>query len=224
MMSAPFAGPPLLPFKHGQRRPSKARDSIHDDPGRPEASAQTLSLYYSTREARQHVEMSAGRSRFHARVLSPQECGLEAEPPFPLKSWTASELEKMPTYYIMDLKEGMAGTVAKEMPARPRSWRNKWLPDNELAVYAQEYGRNGFQGGLQWYRCNTSGATARSCGFSPAARSTYVMLHRGQERLGNLPASRRHMIKMQKDAVTNMLGCHLVEGAGHWVQQEQPEK
>jgi pimeloyl-ACP methyl ester carboxylesterase len=21
-----------------------------------------------------------------------------------------------------------------------------------------------------------------------------------------------------------MLGCHLVEGAGHWVQQEQPER
>jgi pimeloyl-ACP methyl ester carboxylesterase len=21
-----------------------------------------------------------------------------------------------------------------------------------------------------------------------------------------------------------MLGCHLVDGAGHWVQQEQPEK
>jgi pimeloyl-ACP methyl ester carboxylesterase len=21
-----------------------------------------------------------------------------------------------------------------------------------------------------------------------------------------------------------MLGCHLIDGAGHWVQQEQPEK
>ena len=30
------------------------------------------------------------------------------------------------------------------------------------------------------------------------------------------------MIKMQSDALTNMLGCHLVDGAGHWVQQEQP--
>ena len=32
------------------------------------------------------------------------------------------------------------------------------------------------------------------------------------------------MIKMQKDVLTNMLGCHLVDGAGHWVQQERPEK
>jgi pimeloyl-ACP methyl ester carboxylesterase len=27
---------------------------------------------------------------------------------------------------------------------------------------------------------------------------------------------------MQSKALTNMIGCHLVDGAGHWVQQEQP--
>ena len=29
---------------------------------------------------------------------------------------------------------------------------------------------------------------------------------------------------MQTKACTRMLGCHLVDGAGHWVQQEQPER
>jgi pimeloyl-ACP methyl ester carboxylesterase len=28
---------------------------------------------------------------------------------------------------------------------------------------------------------------------------------------------------MQAAACTRMLGCHLLDGAGHWVQQEQPE-
>jgi pimeloyl-ACP methyl ester carboxylesterase len=27
---------------------------------------------------------------------------------------------------------------------------------------------------------------------------------------------------MQTTACSNMIGCHLIEGAGHWVQQEQP--
>jgi pimeloyl-ACP methyl ester carboxylesterase len=27
---------------------------------------------------------------------------------------------------------------------------------------------------------------------------------------------------MQGTACTRMLGCHLLDGAGHWVQQEQP--
>ena len=29
---------------------------------------------------------------------------------------------------------------------------------------------------------------------------------------------------MQKTVCTGLRGIHLVEGAGHWVQQEQPEK
>ena len=27
---------------------------------------------------------------------------------------------------------------------------------------------------------------------------------------------------MQTKVCTDMIGCHLVDGAGHWVQQEQP--
>ena len=27
---------------------------------------------------------------------------------------------------------------------------------------------------------------------------------------------------MQTTACSHMLGCHLIDGAGHWVQQEQP--
>ena len=58
----------------------------------------------------------------------------------------------MPTYYIMDLDMGMAETVAREMPTAAEIAANRWLPDDELRVYSTEYERNGFQGGLQWYR------------------------------------------------------------------------
>ena len=34
----------------------------------------------------------------------------------PLAGWTAPELAKLPTYYVMDHHETMAETVAKEMP------------------------------------------------------------------------------------------------------------
>ncbi len=34
-----------------------------------------------------------------------------------MTTWTADELAKMPTYYIMDLDKGMAATVAPEMPS-----------------------------------------------------------------------------------------------------------
>ena len=82
----------------------------------------------------------------------------KANQPYPLKSWTASELAKLPTYYVMDLASTMPETVAAEMPSPAEIAANTWLPDRELSFYSAEYARTGFQGGLQWYRCGTSGA------------------------------------------------------------------
>ena len=39
------------------------------------------------------------------------------------------------------------------MPSADHIAGCQWLPDEELAVYTEEFGRTGFQGGLQWYRC-----------------------------------------------------------------------
>ena len=82
--------------------------------------------------------------------------GLETNPsgwgPGAPKSWPGCR----PTY-IMDRDRTMAETVAAEMPGEEETAACRWLPDAELAVYAREYERNGFQGGLQWYRCRTSG-------------------------------------------------------------------
>src|SRR6516164_9209652 len=77
--------------------------------------------------------------------------------PHKLTGWTATELANMPTYYVMDLAEDMPTAVAKEMPSPAEIAACHWLPDEELAVYAGEYRRNGFQGGLNWYRSRTSG-------------------------------------------------------------------
>jgi hypothetical protein len=85
--------------------------------------------------------------------------------PYPLQSWSAGELAKLPTYYVMDLAKGMAATVAEEMPSVAEIAANSWLPDSELGFYSAEYARTGFQGGLQWYRCGTSGA------FTPELQS-----------------------------------------------------
>lgn len=71
---------------------------------------------------------------------------------FVLKSWTASELARMPAYYIMDLDKGIAETMATEMPSRAQIAACEWLTDEDLQVYGTEYIRTGFQGGLNAYR------------------------------------------------------------------------
>ena len=67
--------------------------------------------------------------------------------PAPLAARTAAEWAKLPRYYVMDLDKGMAETVAAEMPSAAEIAANRWLPDAELNVYSEEYGRTGFQGG-----------------------------------------------------------------------------
>jgi pimeloyl-ACP methyl ester carboxylesterase len=142
--------------------------------------------------------------------------------PYPLKSWSAGELAKLPTYYVMDADETMAETVAREMPSAAAIAANQWLPDRELAYYSAEYGRTGFQGGLQWYRCGTTGAFNSELQiFAGRAIDVPSCFISGKQDWGIY--QRPGVIEaMQTTACTNMLGSHLIDGAGHWVQQEQP--
>jgi pimeloyl-ACP methyl ester carboxylesterase len=227
MMSAPFAGPPALPFDTDHTGPAKPPTrSIHDDLAGLKRPRKHYQWYYSTREANDNMwKCRQGVHAFMRAYYHHKSADWRQNQPFPLASWTAGELEKMPTYYIMDLHEGMAETVAKEMPSASEIAGNTWLPERELAVYAEEYGRNGYQGGLQWYRCNTSGRNAAELQiFSGRTLDVPACFIAGQSDWGIYQRPGGDMIKMQKDALTNMRGCHLVKDAGHWVQQEQPEK
>jgi hypothetical protein len=49
----------------------------------------------------------------------------------------------------------MAETVGHEMPTPAQVAASTWLTEAELNVYVAEYGRTGFQGGLQAYRVYT---------------------------------------------------------------------
>ena len=143
--------------------------------------------------------------------------------PYRLASWSASELAKMPTYYVMDLHETMAQTVAHEMPSAEAIAACRWLPDHELRVYSAEYGRTGFQGGLQWYRCATDATCVRELQlFSGRTIDVPSMYIAGASDWGvyQNPGS---FEAMQSTACTRMRAAHLLDGAGHWVQQEQPE-
>jgi len=125
---------------------------------------------------------------------------------------------------VMDFARNMAQTVAEEMPSATAIAGNKWLPDSELAFYSAEYARTGFQGGLQWYRCGTSGAfTGELETFSGRTIDVPSCFISGKKDWGTY--QRPGVFEaMQSSACTQMIGCHLVEGAGHWVQQEQPEE
>jgi len=108
------------------------------------------------------------------------------------------------------------------MPPAAEIAANRWLPDNELAFYVGEYQRTGFQGGLQWYRCGTSGAfnTELQTFFGKTIDVPSCFIS-GKQDWGTYQRPGVYET-MQTTACTDMIGCHLIDGAGHWVQQEQP--
>ena len=181
--------------------------------------------YYSTRPANENMwHARQGVHDFLRAYYHHKSADWKANTPFELKGWTAEELAKMPTYYIMDLADGMAETVAKEMPSAMEIAGNKWLTEAELKVYSDEYQRNGFQGGLNWYRVRTTGRANGELevftGRTVDVPSTFIS-GRSDWGIYQTPGA---IERMQKTACTKMKEIHLIEGAGHWVQQEQPDE
>jgi pimeloyl-ACP methyl ester carboxylesterase len=226
LMSAPFAGAPPLPFNTADA-PAKpaAEDPVHQELAALPRPRKHYQWYYSTREANADMHRAPqGVHDFLRGYYHHKSADWKDNAPYPLQSWSAGELAKLPTYYVMDLAKDMAATVAEEMPSTAEIAANQWLPDSELAFYSAEYGRTGFQGGLQWYRCGTSGAfTSELQTYSRRTIDVPSCFISGKQDWGTYQRPGVYEA-MQSKACSNMIGCHLVDGAGHWVQQEQPEQ
>ena len=240
LMSAPFGGPPALPFNTAETAPAPSDTSsgaptqlhaalsstdLHDALAALARPRKHYQWYYSTRPANDDMTQCAqGVHDFLRAYYHQKSADWATNTPYKLAAWAAGELEKMPTYYIMDLDHNMAETVAAEMPSAAEIATNTWLPDSDLAVYAGEYARNGFQGGLQSYRCGTNRAhTAPLALFSGRAIDVPSIFIAGKSDWGTFQKP-GDFERMQGTACTDMRAVHLIDGAGHWVQQEQPEE
>ncbi len=225
MMSAPFGGPPALPLATADGAPQPAPVDIDRDLAALDPPRRHYHRYYATRAANADMLLAPrGLHAFLRAYYHHKSADWPRNRPFPLKAWSAAELAKLPTYYAMRLEQDMAATVAAEMPSPDAIAACRWLPDSELAVYVREYGRTGFQGGLNWYRTRFeprllaegqvfAGRTIDVPACFIAGASDWGI----HQRAGDFD-------RMRTSVCTDMRGVHLIEGAGHWVQQEQPDE
>jgi pimeloyl-ACP methyl ester carboxylesterase len=226
LMSAPFGGTPAFPFDTADDGPlsdAAGGPDIYEEMARLSRPRQHYQRYYRTREANENMwRAPQGVHDFMRAYYHHKSADWAENRPYRLDGWTAEEVAKMPTYYIMDLADGMAETVAKHMPSADHIAANTWLPDDELRVYAEEYGRTGFQGGLNHYRSGGIGAPEQQlyAGLTIDQPSIFIA---GSSDWGSYQ-SPGNLERMQEQACTDMRGVHMVDGAGHWVQQEQPEE
>ena len=224
MMSSPFRGAPTpfpfdtvnVPWK------APAPSTIHEDLAKLKPPRKYYMRYYTTPPANENMwHAKQGLHQFLRAYYHMKSADWKANQPFRLKALTAEEWEKMPRYYVMDLEMGMAEQVAPEMPTAEEVAACAWLPDSELKVYSDEYARTGFQGGLQGYRKNPDESDLRI--FAGRTIDVPSMFIGGKHDWGvyQTPGGLEYV---EGALTTQYQGTVLVEGAGHWVQQEQPEK
>jgi pimeloyl-ACP methyl ester carboxylesterase len=218
LLSAPFAGPP----RQGSAVQSAAA-AMAESLAALRPPRKHYQWYYSTRAANE--DMHACPQGIHAFLRAyyhVKSADWTQNQPFPLQSWAADELAKMPRYYIMDFDKSMAETVAALAPGSAEISACAWLPDDELRVYSDEFSRTGFQGGLQWYRNMTDPkGSAQLQMFFGRSIDVPCCFIAGKSDWGTYQ-SPGALQAMASSACADFRGTHLVAGAGHWVQQEQP--
>jgi pimeloyl-ACP methyl ester carboxylesterase len=223
MMSAPFGGAPTLPFNTANvpatPAPAANPNAIYDELAKLTPPRKHYQRYYQTREANANMwKPPQGLLAFFRAYYHAKSADWKQNNPRPLAGRTAAEWAKLPRYYVMDLDKGMAEQVAGDMPTAAEIGANKWLPDADMAVYAEEYGRTGFQGGLNGYRGAPGGDDLQLfAGKTLDVPSSFIS---GKQDWGTYqnPGS---LERLEKQITTKYRGTHLLDGAGHWVQQEQ---
>ena len=231
IMSSPFEGAPSLPFNtaNGAAPPPRAvtDDELDAELAKLNPPRKYYQNYQRTPGANDNMlHAPQGLHNFFRAYYHYKSADYKGNHPHPLKARTAEEMAQIPTYYVMERHKGMAETVAPMMPSAAEIAANMWLTEAEVEVYATEYARTGFTGALQGYRVRR-GSNPKSLTelltFSGRTIDVPSMFIAGKSDWGvyQTPGAAE---KMQTSACTHLTGFHLLDGAGHWVQQEQPEQ
>jgi pimeloyl-ACP methyl ester carboxylesterase len=223
-MSNPFYESPSLPLNTANRPLSSGsgRDLAKDLAALPRPRKYYVG-YYASREANEDMwHAPQGVHDLLRAMYFFKSAGWKGNKPFPLKSASAGEFAKMPTYYVMDLKKGVAETMAAEMPTTQEIAANQWMTERALEVYSAEYARTGFQGGLNSYRFLTVPDYSTELNFLAGRKIEVPACFIGGASDWGVHQS-PGAFETMRNACSRLKGIHLVDGAGHSIPEEQPQ-
>jgi pimeloyl-ACP methyl ester carboxylesterase len=226
LMSTPFDGPSSLPLDTANgAKPSQEAFDLEKELAALPRPRKHHWWYYSTRAANADLwHPPQGLHDLLRAYFYFKSADWSGNQPFALQARTATELAKLPTYYVMDLDQSVAQTVAAEMPSASEIAACRWMTESDLEVYDSEYARTGFQGGLNAYRVLTSDTDFDELrSFSGRTVDVPACFIGGAHDWG-VRQSPGAFEGMQHGALRRLLGVHLVAGAGHSIPEEQPER
>lgn len=147
----------------------------------------------------------------------------------PEAEFEADVRDALAKIYVMNSADATAETRA-QMRARKDGYLDgvdapevlpDWLGDADLDVYAQAYGRSGFRGGLHRYR-NMDRDWHEHADWDTAQITQPALFLAGEHDSVLRYAPGMDLLALMAPFFTDLRGKQIIEGAGHWVQQEKP--
>src|SRR5436190_124227 len=120
---------------------------------------------------------------------------------------------KMSMY--VDRTKGFLGATREDVPLPP------WLTEGDIDVFAAEYARTGFRGGLNWYR-NIDRNWELTAPWAGARIEQPALFIAGTQDAVITGSLGQRALDELTSVVPNLTQTILIEGAGHWIQQERP--
>jgi pimeloyl-ACP methyl ester carboxylesterase len=97
----------------------------------------------------------------------------------------------------------------------------QWLTEADLDVFASDYAKSGFTGGLNWYRNIDRTWELLAAWHRAPITPPAIYIGGEQDLVVNGPGTREYLPTMT-DAVPNLRRSVLLPDCGHWTQQERP--
>lgn len=181
--------------------------------------------YYSSESAnRDMLQAPQGLHNFMRAYYHSKSADREDNQPQVLADFSAAQFGRMPNYYVMQRNQDMAQTVAPYMPSPEQISDCEWLPEKELSVYTDCFRHSGFQGALNWYRCITDTRAMADLGLFSGLRISVPSCFIAGTADWCAQQTPGAIARMESKLCAQHRGTHFLSGAGHWVQQEQPEQ
>jgi pimeloyl-ACP methyl ester carboxylesterase len=225
--------PPSFPFGGAQRNASYTNAQLDAEYARLNPPRRGYQDYWASRHADEDMKhVPQGMSDFFRAFYYmkggefPGNQDLTPLRPMPTAREAAVENARMPEYYVMRRDKGMPATMAAFMPSKEYVETCKWLTKAECDVYGQEYTASGWTGALHEYRHRRNNAfpatLAEQLTFSGRTIDVPAQFIAGKQDWGANRIAGGPMAA-GRTGYTKFRGVQLIDRAGHWPQEEQPE-
>jgi len=151
--------------------------------------------------------------------VGPAEAELEADPYETIRKtfWGGSGEGFRPSLEMRPAA-GMGFLSQRQIEPPPLPW--SWFDENDLRHYGDQFAHSGFFGPVSYYRnLDANYEVVKDIGLDTLTMPSYFIAGEKDLVLVMDPSG----IDRMQQSLPNYFGATLVEGAGHWTQQEKPQ-